>query len=527
MKGLKINTPSKRKAKQQIPTELNWVYKNIDSFNHIKFFDFFQSYDRPTSSRRFKYIVANFISEENKRNEILENYNTWKRKKEAKLYWKQREKQRNDKFMNNFVAMDKPVLLTESTSTSKFNESNSTTTTIISVDSMKSSNTSTPITVKSDDIGIDQAKTLISEAVCPPDEDDCYMIGNMNVSTCFFDFQTFVQSLLNERLLNFESYLQHILSLSSILLVGKNRVHSDLLKLLKNGTEDDIINDVHKKIKMNENKFPRLILMEILDIVQDAYQKKITRIKAARLLLDLTDDQSDLVIRIILCFKRLVEDLPDELLTSTIREFGLCTSFLQPAIKPLFDNAEKKVVFTWTNAINSEFKKEKNQISKSRPDGCITIINNNNEEKSVCFAEVKTLADRTNHYKLNLDLYRLGIFSKDAIDVNNLNSVLAIQAVGSYLTFYLTQLKNDGLYLMVELDHLRFPMSLNELPQLIGYVDRLYDILNVFEEFCMLPAVKERPSSKKRETMKLSILSPLIEKTIDRSRANCFQYHYN
>ncbi|KAL4215602.1 hypothetical protein AB4K20DRAFT_1862819 [Rhizopus microsporus] len=93
---------------------------------------------------------------------------------------------------------------------------------------------------------------------------------------------------------------------------------------------------------MNENKFPRLVLMEVLDIVQDAYQKKITRIKAARLLLDLTDDQSNLVIRIILCFKRLVEDLSDELLTSTIKEFGLCTSFLQPAIKPLFDNTEKK-----------------------------------------------------------------------------------------------------------------------------------------------------------------------------------------
>lgn len=123
--------------------------------------------------------------------------------------------------------------------------------------------------------------------------------------------------------------------------------------------------------------------MEILDIVQDVYQKKITQIKATRLLLDLTDDQSDLIIRIILCFKHLVEDLPDELLTNTIKEFGLCTNFLQPAIKPLFDNAEKNVVFTWTNVINSEFKKEKNKTSKSRPDDRIIITNNNNEEKSV------------------------------------------------------------------------------------------------------------------------------------------------
>ncbi|KAG1166072.1 hypothetical protein G6F36_013081 [Rhizopus arrhizus] len=340
---LKIKIPSKRKAKQQLLTELNWVYRNLDSFNHTKSFDFFQSYDRPTASRRFKYIVANFISDVNKRNEILENYNTWKRKKEARLYWDQREKQRNDNFMNNFGAMDEPVLLAESTSTNLFDESNSTTTTaIISMDIMDSSNTSTLITDKSDHIDIDQAKILISEALRAPDEDDCYMIGNMNVSTCFFGFQTFVQSLLNDRLLNFESYLQHILSLSSILLVGKNRVQPDLLKSLENGTEDDSINDVHKKIKMNENKFPRLLLMEVLDIVQDVYQKKITRIEATHLFLDLTDDQSDLVIRIILCFKRLVEDLPDELLTSTIKELGLCTSFLQPALKPLFDNPEKK-----------------------------------------------------------------------------------------------------------------------------------------------------------------------------------------
>ena len=99
--------------------------------------------------------------------------------------------------------------------------------------------------------------------------------------------------------------------------------------------------------------------------------------------------------------------------------------------------------------------------------------------------------------------------------------------IGSYITFYLTQLKSDGLYLMVELDHLRFPLSLSELPQLIGYVDRLYNILNVFEECCMLPAVKERPGNKHQETMSSSTIRALTEKTIDRCRTNCFQHHYN
>lgn len=69
------------------------------------------------------------------------------------------------------------------------------------------------------------------------------------------------------------------------------------------------------------------------------------------------------------------------------------------------------------------------KISKKRPDGCITIIDDNNEERNVGFVEVKTANDRTNHYKVNLDLYRLGVFSKNAIDTNKLSGTLAIQGV--------------------------------------------------------------------------------------------------
>lgn len=95
------------------------------------------------------------------------------------------------------------------------------------------------------------------------------------------------------------------------------------------------------------------------------------------------------------------------------------------------------------------------------------------------------------------------------------------------VTFYITQLKGDGLYLMTEIDHLRFPLFLNELPQLLRYVDRLYDILNVFEELCMLPMQNERHESKRRETIKSPTLHPLIEKTVDRSRINYYDHSYH
>lgn len=53
-------------------------------------------------------------------------------------------------------------------------------------------------------------------------------------------------------------------------------------------------------------------------------------------------------------------------------------------------------------------------------------------EKNVGFTEVKPAVDKRNHYKVNLDLYRLAMFSKEAIDNNKLSGTLAIQAVGKF-----------------------------------------------------------------------------------------------
>lgn len=81
-----------------------------------------------------------------------------------------------------------------------------------------------------------------------------------------------------------------------------------------------------------ENKFPRLILIQMLDIVQDVYRRKTTMVQAARLLLNLTDDQNNFVVKIILRIKRLIEDLSEEVPTSAIKEFELCSRYLLAAL---------------------------------------------------------------------------------------------------------------------------------------------------------------------------------------------------
>lgn len=76
-------------------------------------------------------------------------------------------------------------------------------------------------------------------------------------------------------------------------------------------------------------------------------------------------------------------------------------------------------------------KKTYFKLAKSRPDGCICIIEGN-DEKNVGFAEVKTVNDQLDHYKVNLNFYKLGRFSKEAIDANKLVVTLAVQAVGEF-----------------------------------------------------------------------------------------------
>lgn len=75
-------------------------------------------------------------------------------------------------------------------------------------------------------MSITEANTLISASLRQPGKNDYYMIEDLNVTQCVYDFQMFAISLLGATLLHFESNLQHTLSLSSILLLEKKKKKS-------------------------------------------------------------------------------------------------------------------------------------------------------------------------------------------------------------------------------------------------------------------------------------------------------------
>lgn len=204
-------TSNKRKRNKNPPTELNWVIKNQEQLSHITFFDFFQTYTRHTVTRRFRFVVEYYFNE-NKKNELFNQYNQWKKTGAAKIYWQQREAARSDGFSQ--MIQFRPD---ENTSTS---ETSAVDTEVTSSD-VTSFTPEEITTVCTSEISIDEATSSISSTIRQPGENNCHVVNGLNIPFCFYAFQISVKSLLTTASLSFESNLQHILSLSSILLSGK------------------------------------------------------------------------------------------------------------------------------------------------------------------------------------------------------------------------------------------------------------------------------------------------------------------
>ncbi|CAO3638451.1 unnamed protein product [Mucor hiemalis] len=97
-------------------------------------------------------------------------------------------------------------------------------------------------------------------------------------------------------------------------------------------------------------------------------------------------------------------------------------------------------------------------------------------------------------------------------------------AVGTNLQFYVCQYV-EGVCMMTELDSFRVPMSHDELPQLVPYMQRLYNVVNTIYVNCY---TKETTSSAKfaSNTLEPKVLKAITEKTVDRSRYKYFYHPY-
>jgi hypothetical protein len=72
-----------------------------------------------------------------------------------------------------------------------------------------------------------------------------------------------------------------------------------------------------------------------------------------------------------------------------------------------------------------------------RPDAVIATLHQNKYAESKGYGEVKIKEATKDSYCLTRDLIRLGIFSKQAIDHDNMNAMINFQAIGKSLFNFL------------------------------------------------------------------------------------------
>ncbi|KAI7899997.1 uncharacterized protein BX663DRAFT_563455 [Cokeromyces recurvatus] len=186
------------------------------------------------------------------------------------------------------------------------------------------------------------------------------------------------QNSLGTSPLTYKSHICHILSTSGILLV-KDHQHPDLAKFIDSNTTHIMLKDIHEQIGIHSQQFSIDILIKLMEIVQQCVAKQIT----IQRLLALIDEESNAYQdKAILCFKILIEQLPND--SFDAKEFELTIRLIQPILLLLFEDREENIYLRRTDAQTEE---DKSNCSNKRPDGCITL--KTYEKIDVGFIEVK------------------------------------------------------------------------------------------------------------------------------------------
>ncbi|KAG0735202.1 hypothetical protein G6F35_008151 [Rhizopus arrhizus] len=474
----------KKSPTKRLPSEVNWLHSNNSNTLHISFFNFFKTYDKRRAQIRFLEVVK-CIEDESKRKKVLEDYDEWRKSREAKDFWIQRKQVDQDS--------------TDSTTDQQTDTTNITTT----EESIET-------------ISLADAKAIIIENIRPIDDDS----NNLSFSNSLTKFKRDVYNSLDVSL-TYETHLQHLLALSNILFIGKN---SNWCPEIQNYFVDPIKTirkNMYDSFGFNESnhKFPLDIMMAIITIVNDINCGLLTRLNAESKILAIINDITDTaVIRLLLCIKSMVETLPMVTQKKEIKEFELCTRFLQNAFQRLFDYDDDELIFKWLNA--NCFNDTNNDSNQNRPDGIVE-----NDKKAVGYFEVKPISHAKNHRKINIDLHRLCVFSKTGSAAYKAKHMFQIMAVGTNIQFHLSQVRGDVL-IVIELDSIRLPLSLDELPQMIPYLDRLYNVVDTIYRCCYENNTAD-VLSEFGNCLEPKVIKAITEKTTDRTRTNCFYHPYH
>ncbi|CAG8542975.1 991_t:CDS:10, partial [Dentiscutata heterogama] len=349
-----------------------------------------------------------------------------------------------------------------------------------------------------------------------PRKESRWLVNDIDVSKKWHLFKEKSLELANKEGLFVESHTQQILSLSHIFLL-KPKQHCPLMTEVFG---DELLEMMHKdiiqRLTKQETEFDDEILIKLVRIVKRLQRGEITRDNAVSELQILAVGRAYGECAILKSIRNIIERVPRATLKSPIGELELCTTYIDPILSQLFMDPDRDVFLRWSNKEAMESKVRKPIGRAKQPDAIINEINQLSWGLSKGHGEAKVQEEMNNLYLLCTDLIRIAIFNKDAIDFYNMNCMLGFQVVGHHITFYLTTLLCDALYVMVEVGHVDVPMSLEQVPAFLTSLDTLLIILNAYWSNCIMSTENKEPS--RRSTLATPSFKEMVSKSRDRHR---------
>ncbi|KAI9008938.1 hypothetical protein CLU79DRAFT_498955 [Phycomyces nitens] len=214
-----------------------------------------------------------------------------------------------------------------------------------------------------------------------PIEHERLIFENIDVSGRIHNFQLEIKRRLNEnKHLTLEENVQHILALSSILLLKPGRTHTDIHEHITFNQCENLLIHILNSNGITSQMFPSAtkeklegIVHNLIDTVSNnivnGYDQSSRLVASCKIAALIEEDATfNSTNRILLAVRNMIKALPRFVIEDGPQETELITRYLRAALVPLFENIDKHILFRWTSISDND------KVIMLIPDVSINIV---------------------------------------------------------------------------------------------------------------------------------------------------------
>ncbi|KAI9020956.1 hypothetical protein CLU79DRAFT_703594 [Phycomyces nitens] len=321
-----------------------------------------------------------------------------------------------------------------------------------------------------------------------------------------------------------EDHVHVILSATSILLLTPNQYPDEVKPFFDLKDWNAAISSIKAAYDIQPPPMPLTMVSDTLKILDKLVRGTINRVQAETNMKALALERNEF--KFVTALSALVTRLPRFPLEEDVNETELCMRFVDPFLIGLFEDPDNGVYLRWTNETTMETKQNNGCIDR-RPDLCITKSCGVKWDTDCGYGEAKPASRDSDHYLVCMDLVRVAVLSKEALNEQSLDGVLGIQIVGRTLMFYVLLLPEEGVYTLLKLAEVKIPDSLQSLSHLVMDVSNILSVMDVFDRLCVRSNDPQMILDRKNPSVPLHVLQQLFSVSKDRKRSCHLKRRHN